>query len=163
MKKITLLTVDKYLAKVPLRNRAALQKIREAIIAAAPRAEELISYGIPTYKYMGPLIHFMAGKKHLSLIGVHKDIAKTFAKELKSFKVSGTTIHFSAEHTIPTTVITKMVKLRVKQNTALATAKLTKVKKTEKVAGKKCPRGHVWSGKGPCTECHGSILALLDI
>jgi uncharacterized protein YdhG (YjbR/CyaY superfamily) len=159
----SLLTVDKYLTRVPTKDRAALEKVREAILSAAPHAEELISYGIPTYKYMGPLIHFMAGKKHLSLIGVHKDIAKTFAKELKKFKVSGTTIHFTAEAPIPTAVITKIVKLRIKQNSEIAKKKILKSKKTEMSQVKKCPRGHKWSGKGACRECHGRLLDILGV
>jgi uncharacterized protein YdhG (YjbR/CyaY superfamily) len=45
--------VDDYLADVPADQRAALEKLRTAIRAAAPQATETISYGMPAYKYQG--------------------------------------------------------------------------------------------------------------
>jgi hypothetical protein len=41
--------LDEYLASVPADMRAALQKLRKAISAAAPRAEEGFSYGLPAF------------------------------------------------------------------------------------------------------------------
>ncbi len=58
--------VDDYLASVPKEARAMLGKLRKTIKAAAPKAKEVISYQIPTYKYHGPLVHFVAHKKYNS-------------------------------------------------------------------------------------------------
>lgn len=59
-------TVDEYLHELPEAQRDMLEKLREAIKTAAPEAEEVISYRIPTYKYHGPLVHFAAFKNHFS-------------------------------------------------------------------------------------------------
>jgi uncharacterized protein YdhG (YjbR/CyaY superfamily) len=109
-------TVDEYLMALPEDQQQALEKIREAIKAAAPNAQEVISYQIPTYKQNGPLVHFAAFKNHLSLVVVSKSIAETFAKELAPFKSSGRTIHFTPEKPIPTPLVKKIVKERVKEN-----------------------------------------------
>ncbi|MEX0741710.1 MAG: DUF1801 domain-containing protein, partial [Phycisphaeraceae bacterium] len=56
--------VDTYLGALPEEQRAALEKLRATIRAAAPDAAESISYGMPTFKYKGrPLIYFGAAKK----------------------------------------------------------------------------------------------------
>lgn len=109
-------TVDEYLIALPEDQQEALQKIREAIKAAAPQAEEVISYQIPTYKQNGPLVHFAAFKNHLSLVVVSKSIAEIFAKELAPFKSSGRTIHFTPEKPIPAALVKKIVKARVREN-----------------------------------------------
>ncbi len=113
-------TVDDYLAALPEDTRSVLGKLRRAILAAAPKAEEAISYQIPTYKLNGPLIHFMAGKNHCSFVTVDKTVLAGFQKELTGFKVSGTTIHFTADHPLPTTLVKRIVKARMKQNLTLS-------------------------------------------
>lgn len=109
-------TVDEYLLMQPEEMQPVLEKLRQAIIKAAPKAEEIISYQIPTYKYFGPLVHFAAFKDHSSLIVVNKNIIKTFEKELQGYNTKGTTIHFTAEKPIPATLVQKIVKIRISEN-----------------------------------------------
>lgn len=109
-------TVDEYLMALPEDQQEALEKIRQAIKSAAPQAEEVISYQIPTYKLNGPLVHFAAFKNHLSLVVVSKSIAETFAKELAPFKSSGRTIHFTPGKPIPVALVKKIVQARVREN-----------------------------------------------
>jgi uncharacterized protein YdhG (YjbR/CyaY superfamily) len=108
--------VDAYLATLPKDMQVALQGLREAIKAAAPTAEEVISYQIPTYKYHGPLVHFVARKSYCSLIVVSRSILETFNSELEGYETSGTTIHFSPEKPLPTELVKKIVKARMKEN-----------------------------------------------
>ncbi len=108
--------VDTYLASVPPDARAVLEKLRQTIKAAAPRAEEVISYRMPAYKYLGTLLYFAAFKDHCSLFPGSKSIIKTFAKELQGFKVSAGTIHFTVEKPLPATLVRKIVKARIKEN-----------------------------------------------
>ena len=116
-------TVDGYLAALPEEQRAALEKIRHAIKAAAPNAEEMISYQIPTYKYKGALVHFAAFKNHLSFYGVSKEMMRSFAKELAPFEIANTTIHFTPGKPLPVTLVKKMVKARIKENEERVAAK----------------------------------------
>lgn len=113
-------SVDDYLAAVPEEARAVLEALRRTIRDAAPKAEEAISYQIPSFKYHGPLVFFAAFKNHCSFYVVSKSIMKTFGSELKPYDTSGTTIHFSAENPLPATLVKKIVKARIEENEARA-------------------------------------------
>jgi uncharacterized protein YdhG (YjbR/CyaY superfamily) len=106
-------TVDEYIDSQPKQFIDVLHRLRKDILAAAPKAEEVISYRIPTYKFDGPLVHFAAFKNHCSLIVVNRDIPTQLKKELAGFKISGTTIHFTAENPIPSSLVKKIVKRRL--------------------------------------------------
>ena len=130
-------TVDEYLNRLPESVREVLQKLRQTIRKAAPEVEEVISYQIPTYKYKGALVHFAAYEKHCSFFVVSKDILKMFEGDLADYKCSGTTIHFTVETPLKSSLVQKIVKTRVAQNDSLkeraakskSAAKKTAVKK----------------------------------
>jgi len=115
--------VEAYLATVPSKNRAVLDDLRRAIKAAAPHAEEVISYRIPTYKYHGPLVHFVARDNYCSLIVVSESVIKKFSRELERYDVSGRTIHFSAENPLPEALVQQIVRTRLDENESLAREK----------------------------------------
>jgi uncharacterized protein YdhG (YjbR/CyaY superfamily) len=108
--------VDEYLASVPEKERAALSELRRIIRAAAPMAEESISYQMPAFRYHGPLVFFAAFKNHLSFYGVSKEVLETFSSELRPYRTSSTTLHFSAEHPLPASLVTKIVRARIEEN-----------------------------------------------
>jgi uncharacterized protein YdhG (YjbR/CyaY superfamily) len=110
--------VDAYLALLPREVRATLERLRKTIQAAAPKAEESISYRIPTFKYHGPLVFFAAFKGHCSLFVASKSILKAFRSELEPYQTSGTTIHFTADHPLPATLVKRIVKTRIRENEA---------------------------------------------
>src|SRR5262245_54553471 len=55
--------IDEYIADFPPEKRAVLEQIRQTIRAAAPDAEEAISYRMPTIKQNGILVHFAAVRR----------------------------------------------------------------------------------------------------
>jgi uncharacterized protein YdhG (YjbR/CyaY superfamily) len=112
--------VDEYLARLESPERAALARLREEIKRAAPKAEEVISYQIPTYRLHGPLVHFAAQPKHLSFTVVSLGAIQAFHKELQDFDVSGRTIRFSATQPLPATLVKRIVQFRVRENEARA-------------------------------------------
>jgi uncharacterized protein YdhG (YjbR/CyaY superfamily) len=104
--------IDAYLAALPERQREALQHLREVIAAAAPEAEESISYAMPALRYRGrPVVSYLAAKKHLSLfpMGYHTELAE----ELEPFKALKGTLRFSPERPIPDDVLTRLVRGRI--------------------------------------------------
>ena len=108
--------VDDYLAGVPEPARGTLHKIRAAIRSALPpEATEDISYGIPTFKYKGPLLWFAAFSNHCSLFPT-ASVIEAFKNELKGFSMSKGTIHFPTDKPLPTALVKKLVKARVTQN-----------------------------------------------
>ncbi len=110
--------VDAYLRNVPPDARAALTRLRRAIKAAAPGAEEAISYAMPAYKLNGPLVYFAAFKEHCSFFPASKSVVKRFSRELSSFDASGGTIRFSPRRPLPASLVTRIVRARIKENEA---------------------------------------------
>jgi uncharacterized protein YdhG (YjbR/CyaY superfamily) len=118
-------TVDEYLAALPDAERNILEKVRAAIKSAAPKAEEIISYGMPGYKYKGPLVYFAAFKNHCSFFPGSSQIIKLY-DELKAFKTAKGTIQFTGDKPLPTALIKKIVKARMHENEARQVAKQVK-------------------------------------
>jgi uncharacterized protein YdhG (YjbR/CyaY superfamily) len=118
--------VDEYLERAPPGIRPALQKLRKTIRAAAPEAEELISYGMAGFRHHGMLVYFGAFSNHGSFFPGSVVTQQTFATELKSFATGKGTIRFSAEHPIPDRLVTRIVKARVAENEARARSRRRK-------------------------------------
>jgi len=125
-------TVDEYISRLPAEQLATLEKMRKAIEDTCPKAEEMMNYGVPYYKYLGPLICFGAYPKHLSLYAVSKRLLAYYAAELKPFKIAGTTIHFTPEKPVPLTLLKKIVKDRMKDNEERTALKAVTKKSTTK-------------------------------
>lgn len=121
-------SIDDYLKKLSPKVKAALQQLRKTIKAAAPQAEEIISYQVPTYKYLGPVVCFAAFPNHCSLFVINKNYLSIFANELKPFKTAGTTIHFTPDNPLPASLVQKIVKARIKENEERTSLKSTQVK-----------------------------------
>jgi len=111
-------SVAAYLRAVPPAPRAALQKLRKTIKAAAPEATELISYGIPAFKHHRMLVYYAAFRDHCSLFGVGTALMRKHQKALAPYKMSKGTIQFTVEKPLPTGLVRKLVKARVAQNEA---------------------------------------------
>jgi len=108
-------TVDEYIALAEPKLKKALKEIRKTIKATAPKAEEVISYQIPGYKYHGMLVFFAGWKNHISLYPAPWD-AKDLKEEMSVYEGSKGTIKFPLDKPMPLTLIKKMVKYRMKDN-----------------------------------------------
>lgn len=107
--------VDAYLALHPAETLTKLEKLRQTIKKAAPEAEEVISYGMPAYKFHGMLVYFAGYKNHIGFYPSSSGI-KAFEKEISAFENSKGTVRFSIEKPLPVGLVTKIVKYRVKEN-----------------------------------------------
>lgn len=120
-------TVEAYIEGFPAPTQKLLKQMRKTIRAAAPKAEESISYMMPAYKHAGPLVYFGGYAKHIGFypgaVGV-----EAFVKEIKNYQFSKGTIQFPLDKPLPLDLITEIVKFRVKQNEEKAAAKKAKPK-----------------------------------
>jgi uncharacterized protein YdhG (YjbR/CyaY superfamily) len=115
------MTVDGYLAAITADQRAALHSLRKTIKAAAPKAEEYFSYGLPAFRLDGrPLVAFGASAKHCALYPMNGTTVKAFERELKAFETSKGAIRFSPDEPLPAALVRKLVKARIAENRALA-------------------------------------------
>ena len=109
-------TVAEYLADYPPATRKALGQIRAAIKAAAPKATEKLSYGIPCFSHIGhPLVGYGAAKMHHAFYVMSTKTIATNKTLLKSYSTSAGTIRLPLEEVIPTSLIKKLTKLRIKE------------------------------------------------
>lgn len=109
--------VDAYLAGVPEPARSTLNRIRAVIRSAVPaEATEAISYGMPTFKYKGPLLGFAAFSNHCGLYPMSPAVIDAFKGELKGFETSKGTIRFPVDRPPPAALVKKLVKARMAEN-----------------------------------------------
>lgn len=115
-------TVAEYLRAIPAKQRAALQKVRKAIHAAAPGSVEAISYGMPAFKHQGRMLIYLAAfKQHNSVFPATRGFVAAHRKELEGYYTSGKgTLRFDAEKPLPAALLKKLVKWRIKENAAMA-------------------------------------------
>jgi uncharacterized protein YdhG (YjbR/CyaY superfamily) len=108
-------TIDEYVATFPKNVQDILEKLRRTIKKAAPGAEEAISYQIPTFKLHGNLVHFAAFKNHIGFFPTSSGI-EAFKEELASYETAKGTVRFPLDKPLPLSLISKIVKYRVKEN-----------------------------------------------
>ena len=133
MQTIQAKNIDEYIAAFPDDVRKQLERMRTAIRKAAPKAEEAMKYGIPTFVLNGNLVHFAAYKNHIGFYPAPMGI-EAFEKETKRYQYGKGTLQFPLDEPIPLPLITKITKFRVEKNLEkkASKGKATKVKSTRK-------------------------------
>ena len=122
-------TIDEYLATLSSDKRAALEKLRRAIKSAAPKAEECISYQMPSFRLNGRmLVSFAAWANHCAFYPGSYPL-EIHQKELKNCDTSKGTLRFPIDHPLPASLVRKLVKARIEQNTAKQAAPAKRAKR----------------------------------
>jgi uncharacterized protein YdhG (YjbR/CyaY superfamily) len=105
--------IDAYLTSLPEAQRQALEDLRRVIAAAAPEAEEAMSYGAPAFRYRNrPLAGFAAAKAHLSYLPMSPAVIEQLADRLAGWPTTKGTIHFTPEHPLPPELVAALVAAR---------------------------------------------------
>lgn len=116
-------TVDAYIAAFPARTQQALKQLRRQIRAAAPAAEESISYGMPAYKLNGkPLVYFAGYESHVGFYATPSGHA-AFKKDLAGYKTGKGSVQFPLGEAMPLQLVEKIVRFRVSENEVRAKKK----------------------------------------
>ena len=105
-------TIDEYIAQGAPDVRAILQKIRHTVAAAAPDAEETISYRMPAFRQNGVLVYFAAFKKHIGLFPPVRGDARLM-KAVRPYAGARGNLQFPLDKPIPYDLIRRIVKARV--------------------------------------------------
>ena len=115
-------SVKEYIASFPPATRKQLSALRKTIKSAAPKAEELISYQMPAYKYKGVLVYFAALKIHIGFYATPTGHS-AFKKELAKYKTGKGSVQFPLTEPLPLDLVKRIVQFRVKENEAKALKK----------------------------------------
>lgn len=108
-------TIPEYIARFPEHVRSILEELLKVIRETAPEAEEAISWGMPTFRLHGNLVHFAAYKHHIGFYPGSSAI-DAFREELPPYKHSKGTVQFPIDKPIPFDLVRKIVRYRVKEN-----------------------------------------------
>lgn len=125
--KAAAVSIDAYLADVPLDQRAALEGLRRQILAAAPGAEECVSYGLPSFRLNGLLVHFGAAKRHCAFYP--HGVIEVFSDRLKAYDTSKGPIRFQPDSPLPEALVREIVECRVAQNARIAAERAARKKR----------------------------------
>ncbi len=120
-------TIDEYIAAFPADRQALLQTVRATIRAAAPDAEERISYLMPAFAQHGNLVYFASLKNHVGLYPTSSGI-EAFQAELEGYETTPGSVKFPVDQPLPLDLITRIVQFRVAANLANAAATVAKKK-----------------------------------
>jgi uncharacterized protein YdhG (YjbR/CyaY superfamily) len=131
-------SIDEFLSRVSPDKRGALEKLRAMIRAAAPQAEECISYGLAAFRQDGMLVGFGATATQCAFYLMSSTTVKTFQDDLKGYDTSTGTIRFPAAKPLPAALVRKLVQARLAEN-----QKLRGPKKTTKPNATKKPKKNV--------------------
>ena len=125
--KVGFASIDEYIATFPEETQKILEELRATIKAAAPDAEEKISYQIPTFALKGNLVHFAAWKKHIGFYPTSSG-TQAFEHELSIYESAKGSVKFPIEKPLPLDLISKIVKFRFAENLRNAEIKSRKRK-----------------------------------
>jgi len=105
-------TFDGYLARLSSDQRAALQKLREDIRAAASGAEECICYGVPAFRLNGKFLVAMgATSKHCAFYP--GSAVQELGAVLKGYDTGKGTVRFPANQPLPAALVRRLVRARI--------------------------------------------------
>lgn len=110
-------SVSEYIARFSPEIQAALNALTDAIRAAAPGAQEKLSYGMPAFFQDGVLVYFAMHSKHIGFYPTPEAVS-AFAEELRAYKTSKGAVQFPLGQPIPLELVRKIVLHRVSMNRA---------------------------------------------
>jgi uncharacterized protein YdhG (YjbR/CyaY superfamily) len=109
--------VDRYLATVSEPTRTALENLRQIIRSEVPDAIEVISYGIPSFRYKGRmLVGYNATKDGCTFHLLSNTVLGAHAADVKAYKTGKGSIRFTADESLPKALVKKLVQARIAEN-----------------------------------------------
>jgi len=108
--------VDEYMAGLPEAKQARMRDLRAWIKAAAPAAEEVITYKMPGFKQNGKfLVSYDAYKNHYSLFPASEGVEKSLGTEIEPFVTGKGTISFTDEKPLSQSMVKQIIEARLKE------------------------------------------------
>jgi uncharacterized protein YdhG (YjbR/CyaY superfamily) len=134
--------IEAYLATLAEPSRKALLALRKQIQAAAPKAEEVLSYGVPAFRQDGMLVSYGATAKHCAFYVMSGSVLDGFAGQLDAYDTAKGTIRFQPDAPLPAALVKRIVAARLAENAAAVTARAkNKARPAAQPPVKAAPRG----------------------
>lgn len=111
--------IDDYLAEHDGEHLRLMNELRALITSHAPEATEALSWGMPTFKLNGNLVHFAAGKNHVGLYPGADGVAFVAdAVDELGLKRSKGTIQLPLDRPLPVALVSRLLDMRVEKQRA---------------------------------------------
>jgi uncharacterized protein YdhG (YjbR/CyaY superfamily) len=123
--------VEAYLDRIAAPDRVLIERIRDIAWEEAPEAEEVIAYGIPTFKLSGNLVHYAVFKAHLSFFPGGTAHNEAFKEELAGYKLARGTIQFTQDKPLPDDLVRRIIRMRIAENRELAASRKAKAARND--------------------------------
>lgn len=107
--------IHEYIMNTDVSHHEKLFQMYESIKELLPMSEECLSYGMPTFKVKGNLVHFADNKNHVGFYPSPSGVT-AFEDQLKDYKYSKGAIQFPYSKELPIELIKKIVLFRLKEN-----------------------------------------------
>jgi uncharacterized protein YdhG (YjbR/CyaY superfamily) len=108
--------VDAYIDALPEDRREPMRQMREAIRAAAPAADEVLTYRMPGFKLGGRfLVSYDAFAKHYSLFPASEAVVEALGADVAPHVKGRGTLRFNASEPLPLDLIRRIVEVRVRE------------------------------------------------
>jgi uncharacterized protein YdhG (YjbR/CyaY superfamily) len=105
--------IDEYFENIEPSVRAELERIRAVVHQVAPSSEEVITYGMPGFKYHKKyLVGFNARRDHLGLYPTSGPI-EVLQPKLAGYSLSKGTIRFTLSNPLPEVLIKEILQIRM--------------------------------------------------
>ena len=124
-------TMDEYIDAFPEDVKGILNELRQTIKEVAPKAEETISYQIPTFTLNGNMVHFAAFENHIGFYPTPSGM-EAFKEELSRYKGAKGSVQFPIDEPLPLPLIRRIVEYRVKENQERRSKKKSSGRKSQK-------------------------------
>ena len=123
--------MDEYIDAFPEDVKGILNELRQTIKEVAPKAEETISYQIPTFTLNGNMVHFAAFENHIGFYPTPSGM-EAFKEELSRYKGAKGSVQFPIDEPLPLPLIRRIVEYRVKENQERKSKKKNSGRKSQK-------------------------------
>jgi uncharacterized protein YdhG (YjbR/CyaY superfamily) len=108
--------VKKLYTSAPSPQRETMLEMRKRILEIVPKAEEVVSYGMPAFKLEGKVVAgLLSNKKHVGYYPFSGSILHLFSKELESFTTTKSALHVPVDKPLTKALLTKLIKARIKE------------------------------------------------
>lgn len=103
-----------YIAACRPEVQPLLTQLYDTILAAAPMAEEKLSYGMPCFAWHGNLVYFMPHARHIGFYPTASGIA-AFHGEFGDLRFSKGAVQFPLDRPLPLDLVARIVSFRVEE------------------------------------------------
>lgn len=105
-----------FIKELSSEQKQALEQLRQAILTAAPQAEEGISSGVPAFKYKGKyLASINATQNHIALYMMQGTAITSLKDALNGYDTTNVAIRFSPNNPLSSNLVKKLIAVRMQE------------------------------------------------